>query len=90
MEYEERLLNKENELSREFCITKNERISEMISEMDILYALLWMKTQKAAALVCVRADLIKVCWQESVTRLWKVAKRLLKGCGILPSWKKVN
>ena len=77
-EYEEKLLNDENDWNKSLEITKVEGPCEVSTE-DVMDALDLMNTGKAAGPSGVTVELLNVCKNESVRSLAKVANNMLEG-----------
>ena len=78
-EYEEKLLNKENDPNKSLEVAKVEGPCEQVSAEDAMEALVLMNTGKAAGPSEVTVELLNVCKKESVRRLAKVANNMLEG-----------
>ena len=78
-EYEEKLLNEENDWNKSM---------EQVSTEDVMEALILMNTGKAAGPSRVTVELLNVCKQESVRRLAEVANNMLEGNKMPESWRK--
>ena len=65
-EYEEKLLNEENDRNKSMEITKIEGPCEQVSTEDVMEALTLMNTEKAAGPSGVTVELLNVCKKESV------------------------
>ena len=78
-EYEEKLLNEENDWNKSMEITKVEGPCEQVSTEDVMEALILMNTGKAAGPSGVTVELLNVCKKESVRRLAEVANNMLGG-----------
>ena len=77
-EYEEKLLNEENDWNKNIEITKVEGPCEQVST-DVMEALVLMNTGKAAGPSGVTVELLHVCKKESVRRFAEVANNMLEG-----------
>ena len=71
-EYEEKLLNEENDWNKSLEITKVEGPCEQVSTVDVMEAIVLMKRGKGAGPSGVTVKLINVCKKESVRRLAKL------------------
>ena len=78
-EYEEKLLNEENDWNKSMEITKVEGPCEQVSTEDVMEALVRMNTGKADGPSGVTVKLLNVCKKEFVRRLAKVANNMLEG-----------
>ena len=87
-EYEEKLLNEENDWNKNMEITKVQGPCEQVSTEDVMEALIPMNTGKAAGPSGVTVELLNVCKKESVRRLAEVANNMLEGNKMSESWRK--
>ena len=87
-EYEEILLNEENEWSNDLKMAKVEGPCENVSVEAVMEALNLMNAKKAAGPSGVTSDLLKVCEKESVNKLVRVANDMLEGKKMPESWRK--
>jgi len=87
-EYEEKLLNEENDWNKELKKEIVEGPSEKISSEDVLEAVKLMNSGKSPGPSGITVDLLKVCERESIKRLTKIANDMLNGKKMPESWKK--
>ena len=87
-EYEEKLLNEENDRNKSLEITKAEGPCEQVSTGNVMEALILMNTGKAAGPSGVTVELLNNCKKESVRRLAEVANIMLEGNKMPESWRK--
>ena len=86
-EYEEKLLNEENDWNKSTEITKVEGPCEQVFTEDVMEALVLMNI-KVAGPSGVTVELLNVCKKESVRRLVEVANNMLEGNKMPESWRK--
>ena len=86
-QYEEKLLNEENDWNKSMEIPKVEGPCEQVSTEDVMEALILMNTGKAGP-SGVTVELLNVCKKESVRRLAEVANNMLEGNKMPESWRK--
>ena len=87
-EYEEKLLNEENDWNKSMEITKVEGPCEQVSTEDFMKGPALMNTGKASGPSGVAVELVKVCKKKSVRRLAEVANNMLEGNKMPESWRK--
>ena len=89
-EYEEKLLNEENDWNKSLERTKVEGPCEQVSTKDVMEALVLMNTGKAPGPTGITVELLNICKKESVRRLAKVANHMLEGNKMPECWRKSN
>ena len=87
-EYEEKLLNEENDWNRELKMENVQGLCERVLVEDMLEAVKLMNTGKTAGLSGITVDMLKVCEKKNILKLTKVANDMLNRKKMLKSRKK--
>ena len=87
-EYEEKLLNEENDWHKSLEIAKVEGPCEQVSLEDVMETFALMNEGNVAGPSRVTVELLNVCKKEAVRRLAEVANNMLEGSKMPEWWRK--